>query len=589
MRIKKCISWLLIIVLPALYACNPPSASTASEAEQERFEAFLQSEFVESVTDSAFNLHFTLKEPELYGIDISQITTGELEPEDLREVYREDMADAKELLGFDRALLTPEQQHEYDVLTAYDESLPDEEFLLYGNPMIIGGNVNEIPILLSQFAIDDEQDVKNYLLYLRDIPRLLGEAGMLLEEQSRIGLFMPDYAADTVIGQIEGFINPDEENIMVFTFDQRLNQVTGLTEEQRKKYQQENRTAIFEAVIPAYQTLIDVIESLKGTGTNEMGICYYPDGAQFYEQLIRWQTGLEESVTEIERNLMAEMDVTMGELTDLMTANPGLLEREWIINFGETDALTLLTDLEEKIAAEFPALEDVNYTVDFIPAELEFLATAFYFIPPIDTATENVIQVQQNISDPFYYYSLLAHEGFPGHLYQYNYSLDISSPLRLSRNFMGYNEGWATYVELLSYDMADLSDSSEPGRSDSVDAYKRMNQLDLKVNLFIYALLDIGINYHGWTEEQAMDNLGEHVNYDIESMRQVYESVTQNPGIYLVYGATAFKIESLRTKAEDALGGSFDAGEFHRAILDLGPCRYGHVEKAVDNYILSHS
>ena len=54
-------------------------------------------------------------------------------------------------------------------------------------------------------------------------------------------------------------------------------------------------------------------------------------------------------------------------------------------------------------------------------------------------------------------FTTLAHEGYPGHLYQTTYYANTNpDPLRNLLNFSGYVEGWATYAEMCSYYLSSL-------------------------------------------------------------------------------------------------------------------------------------
>ncbi len=53
-------------------------------------------------------------------------------------------------------------------------------------------------------------------------------------------------------------------------------------------------------------------------------------------------------------------------------------------------------------------------------------------------------------------YTTLAHEGYPGHLYQTILSGSTTlGSVRNLLNFGGYIEGWATYVEMYAYGLSD--------------------------------------------------------------------------------------------------------------------------------------
>ena len=49
----------------------------------------------------------------------------------------------------------------------------------------------------------------------------------------------------------------------------------------------------------------------------------------------------------------------------------------------------------------------------------EYLSPAFYMVPAIDSTKNNVIYINQgHMPDDISLFTTLAHEGYPGHLYQ---------------------------------------------------------------------------------------------------------------------------------------------------------------------------
>ena len=78
-----------------------------------------------------------------------------------------------------------------------------------------------------------------------------------------------------------------------------------------------------------------------------------------------------------------------------------------------------------------------------------------YFMPQIDNLDINSIYINSAGTDSSDLYPTLAHEGYPGHLYQTQYFASTSPSL--IRNVIkpgGYIEGWASYVEVHSYEYA---------------------------------------------------------------------------------------------------------------------------------------
>lgn len=78
---------------------------------------------------------------------------------------------------------------------------------------------------------------------------------------------------------------------MAETFAERLEQVEGLTKQEKEDFIARNHTAIDEHFVPAYQKLIEGLTPLKGTGTNDKGLYYFPQGKKYYQYLVNAYTG----------------------------------------------------------------------------------------------------------------------------------------------------------------------------------------------------------------------------------------------------------------------------------------------------------
>ena len=87
-------------------------------------------------------------------------------------------------------------------------------------------------------------------------------------------------------------------------------------------------------------------------------------------------------------------------------------------------------------------------------------------------------------------YTTLAHEGYPGHLYQNVYFLsNCTSPVRTVLSFGSYVEGWATYVENYAY-TTDNGLSPELGQ---LLAYNASSTLDSTLSWTSISTITAGI------------------------------------------------------------------------------------------------
>ena len=240
---------------------------------------------------------------------------------------------------------------------------------------------------------------------------------------------------------------------------------------------------------------------------------------------------------------------------------------------GENAPQLILDRLKEKIRIAFPEMPEAELEVKYVPEEMEeHLSPAFYMIPAIDNTEENVIYINRgHMSDDLTLFTTLAHEGYPGHLYQtvYYESTD-PDPLRSVMDFGGYVEGWATYAEMCSYYLTPLPEQQAA-----------VLQKNSSLILGLYALADIGIHYDGW---DLMDTVAFYSNYgitDTETVREIYELIIGSPANYLKYYVGYVEFLELKKEWAEASDGSFSQKEFHQAVLDVGPAPFEIVEKYI--------
>ena len=194
------------------------------------------------------------------------------------------------------------------------------------------------------------------------------------------------------------------------------------------------------------------------------------------------------------------------------------------------------------------------------------MSPAFYMIPPLDRYLENTIYINNGSLDEASLFSTLAHEGYPGHLYQSVYFHSKNTiPLRSIFSFLGYSEGWATYVECEAY-------AYDAGVDSNV---LKVMSLNNSITLSVYAALDIYINYEGWNRQQTADYLARFFGaLDSSVTDEIYNSIAGDPCYYLAYHGGYLEIMEMRRIAEATLGNEFNLKAFHQFVLDLGDCPF---------------
>ena len=239
-------------------------------------------------------------------------------------------------------------------------------------------------------------------------------------------------------------------------------------------------------------------------------------------------------------------------------------------SFPLTDPEIILTDLKENIREDFPEAVPVDCSIKYVPASLsEYLSPAMYLVPPIDDFQNNHIYINGRDKNTLsYIYTTIAHEGYPGHLYQCVYFRNTKpAPIRSILEFTGYDEGWATYVELYSYQYA--------GIDSALADFLKANNI---VILCMYARADMGIHYQGWTEKETVEYVKNFIG-DVKTSKRIYQTLLEEPGIYLPYAIGYLEITELKEKALQNLGSKFNEKEFHKFLLDIGPAQFDIIEE----------
>ena len=426
--------------------------------------------------------------------------------------------------------------------------------------------------MLSEYRFYEKEDADTYLDLMRSTGNYFDEVIAFERGKSEKGLFMSEKLADAVIEQCQAFLDMGNGNYLYSTFVERMRESGKFTEEEMGEYTKKNAQVIEEVVCPAYERLMAAVRELKGTGKNEEGLCGLPQGQEYYQVLVDQSVGTKESIVQLE-------ELTRRQMEDDITAMEGVLgakveeAKESAADMKQGTAELILKKLSDGIEKAFPETPDTTLEVKYVPKEMEeHLSPAFYMIPAIDNSRENVIYINQAASTTqLELFTTLAHEGFPGHLYQTVYfGRQSPSHIRYLIDYSGYVEGWATYAENMSYTWTGLDDN-----------LARCLQLNQDITLALYGRIDLGIHYEGWTTDDVTEFLSDYGLDDDETVHSVFRAIVSDPASYLPYCIGYMEFKELRDDTEETMGDDFNLKEFHQCILNIGPCSFDVLEKYI--------
>lgn len=565
---KRFLAAFLAFTMVSALALTGCSFSTA-DSQNKKFQSFTKKIFCQEVSSNSISLHYTLKNPEEYGIKNVPDTFGNftINP-DMALAGVENIQSAMKHYDYDK--LSFQNRLTYDVLAYYLESAEKSvPYMMYEEPMdLVSGIQTQLPVLLSEYQFYEKKDVENYLNLMKTTPDYFNSLIKFEQEKSKQGLFMPDYSADTVIEQCNAFINMGNSNYLYSTFGDRLDALN-LSMEEKSDYTEKNALMLKSYVLPAYSQLIAAVQKLKGTGKNAEGLCHFSKGKEYYSQVAADATGSERTVPELEALTRQQIIADLESMENVLGITNQQAQETAAV--ADSNPITILDELESKIGNNFPDLPETVTKIKYVPEAMqESLSPAFYMIPAIDDTEENVIYVNKlHMNNNLTLYTTLAHEGYPGHLYQtVYYAATNPDPLRSIFNFGGYVEGWATYAEMCSYYLAPLTKEQAT-----------LLQKNNSIILGLYALVDMGIHYDGWSQTDTIEFFKNYGIKGSEAVNKIYELIMGSPGNYLKYYIGYVEFMELKKEWVQEKGEDFSQKEFHEAVLSVGPAPFDIVDK----------
>lgn len=586
---KRSLIALLILAVSALTICCLVNHRMYADADA-RFDTFTSTLFQSEVNSSTITLHYTLQDPNNYGISNPVISFGNysISPSDISAAAENNLARLKK---FPYSELSSSHQTTWKLLEdSFSNTLSGIPYLLYEEPISpLTGIQTQLPILLSEYQFKNTTDVDTYLALLHTLPEHFDSLTSFETSKANAGLFMASSTADSVIKECNAFLNMGSSNYLYSSFEERIDQLTGCSEEAKANYITQNESALKDSVFPAYQKLITSLETLKAKAGSSGGLCRLPDGKNYYRHLVRCETGSDRSVDELKELTMTQIQSDLIAMQTVLTSpeynsdtnsvaasdvvpdtTPDADSTDTADNtaFSEftlqdSNPAAILNDLQQKTERFFPSIETVDTQVKYVQADMaEYVSPAFYMVPAIDNTDGQTIYINSlHLPDDLTLFTTLAHEGFPGHLYQHVYYASTDpEPIRSLLDCGGYTEGWATYTEMISYYFSGLPKDEAS-----------LRQHNASVLLGLYALADIGIHYDGWNLNDTVSFFRDYGIQDTATISQIYDLITADPANYLKYYIGYVEFMELKKEAMKKWGDDFSQIRFHKAVLDAGP------------------
>ncbi len=570
--------------------------------DRHKFKNLTQELFYSELAGDTLSLHYTLAHPENYDLNLSPSLPS----------YK--AGSATDFSGIETALkrlseISPDKLSKEDAFTYYllkrylELCLEGKTFSYYDEPLSpSSGMQSGLPILLADYTFRSKQDVEDYLALLDQTDTYFEGLTLYEQEKADAGLFMSHTSACKVIQQCDVLMDRDTlssgTHFLQKTFEERVTALEKdgiITSEEKARYLSENDRLLTTVMQPAYEALGDSFILLQDSGINKMGLFYHPEGKAYYEYLLSYSTGSGRSVNELKQLLYEDFKSNYAALLSLLKQYPNLAsyakETEFTLPFDSP--AQMLADLQNRMAEDFPTFPetDSNFhpscTIKTVSPSMEnYSSPAYYLTPPIDDMSHNTIYINhKNMPDSLTLYTTMAHEGYPGHLYQTVYSqlymnTRNTPPIRYLLHYGGYVEGWALYAENLSYEYA-----KELMADDTLDAaWCEACRLNRNIQFCMYSLLDIAIHYEGATLGEVQKIL-KHIGITSpQTAEAIYQYIVEEPCNYPKYYIGYLEFYLLQKEAHTLWGDDFSLSNFHKFILETGPCDFTTLKTCLTAY-----
>lgn len=558
---------------------EPTPTVYVSEDAVQAFDELDLEVFVWYATSDGYSFHMLVDDPANFGIDRSTVpmTLGEFTEEDSVRLGQEAAVYLDKLYTINREELPTETQLSYDVLEQFLIDYSEEtDFEYYYEPLTEYSGIHaSLPLSFALFELKNVQDVEDYLTLLADTPRYVGQILAYEQKRAELGFFMTESALDAILTACQTIIDSKETSFLYATFNDGIDALN-LPDDQAKAYKDRNASLVANEFIGAYVTLYDGLDALrKDCRTYEQASTLNENQKKYYEYSMQGEGCNDLSVEETLEMLKDEFGYLVNDFSSLVNENPDLYNMTDAITSGDTQQD--IDYLKTIMAKLLPALPEHNLLITDVPEELQDMSSpAAYVIPALDDWKDNVVYINTKNADPTYLLTL-AHECYPGHLYQYVYQRGVEGISRMQKviNFSGYAEGWAQFAEYL------VTTNEDRYPKD----YVKFNfDYNMMFGAILPAIISILVNYYGYSEEAVqsyVDGLGLYGETVMETFGY-YATVVDQPYYHFAYAIGYAQLAQLYRDTRSDLGTNFDINAFLKTYMDLGPAYFGMIKERMD-------
>ncbi|MBS1668265.1 MAG: DUF885 domain-containing protein [Bacteroidetes bacterium] len=361
-----------------------------------------------------------------------------------------------------------------------------------------------------------------------------------------------------------------------------------------QKIKEAYRVLISNRIAPAYQKLADFLKNeYLPKARNSSGINALPNGAAYYDFLVRDQTTADIPAQEIYQTGLFEVSRIRAIMDSVKDAVGFKGNLQAFFEYMRTDKKFMPYKTPQEVLDAFEAIYQkmqpqlkkmfihvpkthfeirqteafraATASAEYIQGSADGSRPGIFYVPILDATTFNTTSGME---------SLFLHEAIPGHHYQISLQQEDTLLPKFRRFDQGNNayvEGWALYCESLGKELGLYT-----------DPYQYMGALGDEMHRAIRLVVDVAIHTRSMTREEAIKYMMDNEAISEQGATAEIERYMAIPGQALGYKIGAMKIQELRHKYEQQLGNRFNIAEFHDELLKDGAMPLEILEKKMD-------
>lgn len=442
----------------------------------------------------------------------------------------------------------------------------------------------------STHPMESVEDAEAYLARLAQLAKAIDNDITEQREQASRGILAPAWTLDLALLQLRKLRAPAPgQSSMVQSLVRRAGSkgIAG-------QWQSRAEAIVRDAIYPAIDRQIAMIEQLRPTSATGDGAWRIPRGDEIYATALRHATTTNFSPEEVHKigleqvaELTAQLDTvlkaagyTKGTVGERLAALNTLPEQLYADTpAGRAELITSLNAGVKKMNALLPrafsTLPDQPLDIRAVPVEIQDgAANGYYYSASLDGSRPAIYWINlKEVADwPKYTLpSLTYHEGTPGHHLQISLAQksDNIPLIRKTGGFSAYSEGWALYSEQVA---------DELGAYDGIEKAGYLQSFLFRATRLV---VDTGLHAKRWSREKATDYMVATTGFTRPRTQREVERYCTMIGQACSYKMGHIAWTRAREKAQKAMGAKFDIKQFHEVLLE-GAMPLSILEKRIE-------